>query len=133
MHRPDVFKLVGAVHVLLTLVGVLAAARSIPRHRLAAECCVRRQLFLAANWRRTKNGASSRGASTRRPEYPWRCFFGCLTGAMPLEVYNGRKKALVSVDARKLVAQAHAGIPKADLARAYGISRETVYQYLRQN
>jgi Helix-turn-helix domain of resolvase len=24
--------------------------------------------------------------------------------------------------------QAHAGIPKADLARAYGISRETVYQ-----
>jgi DNA invertase Pin-like site-specific DNA recombinase len=48
-------------------------------------------------------------------------------------VYKGRKKALGPVEAHELVAQAHAGIPKADLARAYGISRETVYQYLRQN
>ena len=48
-------------------------------------------------------------------------------------VYKGRKKALRPVEAHELVAQAHAGIPKADLARAYGISRETVYQYLRQN
>jgi DNA invertase Pin-like site-specific DNA recombinase len=47
-------------------------------------------------------------------------------------VYKGRKKALAPGDVHELVAQAHAGIPKADLARAYGISRETVYQYLRQ-
>lgn len=47
-------------------------------------------------------------------------------------VYKGRKKALGPQEARELVAQAHAGIPKADLARAYGVSRETVYQYLRQ-
>ena len=46
-------------------------------------------------------------------------------------VYRGRKRALTADDARELVEQAHAGIPKADLARAYGISRETVYQYLR--
>ena len=48
-------------------------------------------------------------------------------------VYKGRKKALGPEDVHELVAQAHAGIPKADLARAYGISRETVYQYLRQS
>jgi DNA invertase Pin-like site-specific DNA recombinase len=48
-------------------------------------------------------------------------------------VYKGRKKALQPEEAHELVVQAHAGIPKADLARAYGISRETVYQYLRQN
>ena len=47
-------------------------------------------------------------------------------------VYKGRKRALGPVETHELVAQAHAGIPKADLARAYGISRETVYQYLRQ-
>jgi len=48
-------------------------------------------------------------------------------------VYKGRKRALEPEDANELVAQARAGIPKADLARAYGISRETVYQYLRQS
>jgi DNA invertase Pin-like site-specific DNA recombinase len=46
-------------------------------------------------------------------------------------VYKGRKKALKPEEIGELVAQAQAGIPKADLARAYGISRETVYQYLR--
>src|SRR5206468_3184185 len=48
-------------------------------------------------------------------------------------VYKGRKKALGPQEAYELVVQARSGIPKADLARAYGISRETVYQYLRQN
>ncbi len=47
-------------------------------------------------------------------------------------VYKGRKRALSTTEASELIEQAHAGIPKADLARAYGISRETVYQYLRQ-
>ena len=45
--------------------------------------------------------------------------------------YKGTKKALKPKEARELCEQAHVGIPKADLARAYGISRETVYQYLR--
>lgn len=47
-------------------------------------------------------------------------------------VYKGRKKALGPVEAHELIVQARAGIPKAALARAYGISQETVYQYLRQ-
>ena len=48
-------------------------------------------------------------------------------------------KIIVALDvatkerALELVEQVRAGIPKADLARAYGISRETVYQYLRNN
>ena len=46
-------------------------------------------------------------------------------------VYRGRKKALNPEEAQELREQAYAGIPKADLARAYGISRETLYQYLR--
>jgi len=45
--------------------------------------------------------------------------------------YKGRKKALKPDEANELRKQAYAGIPKADLARAFGISRETVYQYLR--
>lgn len=45
--------------------------------------------------------------------------------------YKGRKKALDPEEAKELREQAYAGIPKADLARAYGISRETVYQYLK--
>jgi DNA invertase Pin-like site-specific DNA recombinase len=46
-------------------------------------------------------------------------------------VYKGRKRALNADEARELVAQAYAGVSKADLARTYGISRETVYPYLR--
>ena len=47
--------------------------------------------------------------------------------------YKGRKKALSLEEGKELREQAYAGIPKADLARAYGISRETVYQYLRSS
>ncbi|MEO8302526.1 MAG: recombinase family protein [Betaproteobacteria bacterium] len=46
-------------------------------------------------------------------------------------VYKGRKKSLAPESARELVELARSGIPKADLARSYGISRETVYAYLR--
>jgi DNA invertase Pin-like site-specific DNA recombinase len=46
-------------------------------------------------------------------------------------VYKGRKKALAPDQQRELVALARSGMPKAELARSYGISRETVYQYLR--
>jgi len=46
-------------------------------------------------------------------------------------VYKGRKKALTSEQMVELVECAHSGMPKAELARSYGISRETLYQYLR--
>ena len=46
-------------------------------------------------------------------------------------VYKGRGKALTAEQSRELVELARSGMPKAELARSYGISRETVYQYLR--
>jgi DNA invertase Pin-like site-specific DNA recombinase len=46
-------------------------------------------------------------------------------------VPKGRKKALSEKQAIALRARAEAGEAKATLARVYGISRETVYQYLR--
>ena len=46
-------------------------------------------------------------------------------------VYKGRKKALNAEQAAELVECARSGMPKAELARSYGISRETLYQYLR--
>jgi DNA invertase Pin-like site-specific DNA recombinase len=46
-------------------------------------------------------------------------------------VYTGRKPALTVDQARELAARAAAGERKSDLARAFGISRETVYSYLR--
>ena len=46
--------------------------------------------------------------------------------------YRGRKKALSSEQAAALRQRAGAGEQKAGLARKFGISRETLYQYLRQ-
>lgn len=46
-------------------------------------------------------------------------------------VYRGRKKSLDPEQADQLLRRATAGEPKALLAREFGISRETVYQYLR--
>lgn len=46
-------------------------------------------------------------------------------------IYKGRKKALTREQAAELVECARSGMPKAELARSYGISRETLYQYLR--
>lgn len=45
--------------------------------------------------------------------------------------YKGRKKTLSPERAAELVERAGIGVPKVILARDYGISRETVYQYLR--
>jgi len=45
--------------------------------------------------------------------------------------YRGRKKALSSVRVNELRRRANDGERKAKLAREFGISRETVYQYLR--
>jgi DNA invertase Pin-like site-specific DNA recombinase len=46
-------------------------------------------------------------------------------------VYKGRRKALNAEQTAELVECARSGMPKAELARSYGISRETLYQYLR--
>ena len=46
--------------------------------------------------------------------------------------YRGRKKTLMPERAAELVQRAANGVPKSVLAAEYGISRETVYQYLRQ-
>lgn len=45
--------------------------------------------------------------------------------------YRGRKKALSGDQVSELRRQADAGEQKAKLARQFGISRETLYQYLR--
>lgn len=45
--------------------------------------------------------------------------------------YKGRKRSLTPERAGEMVQRAGSGVPKALLAREYGISRETVYQYLR--
>jgi DNA invertase Pin-like site-specific DNA recombinase len=47
-------------------------------------------------------------------------------------VYHGRKKSLRPEQVEDLQHRAQAGEPKAQLARFFGISRETVYQYLRE-
>lgn len=46
-------------------------------------------------------------------------------------VYRGREKALAAAQAETLRKRAQAGEEKAHLAREFGISRETVYQYIR--
>jgi DNA invertase Pin-like site-specific DNA recombinase len=47
--------------------------------------------------------------------------------------YRGRKKALSPEQVVELRQRASAGDQKAALAREFGISRETLYQYLRSN
>jgi len=46
-------------------------------------------------------------------------------------VYRGRKKMLAPEQISQLHARVAAGVPKTKIARAFGISRETLYQYLR--
>jgi DNA invertase Pin-like site-specific DNA recombinase len=46
-------------------------------------------------------------------------------------VYKGRKKSLSEVAVSELRQRLDAGASKAQVARAFGISRETLYQYLR--
>ena len=45
--------------------------------------------------------------------------------------YRARKKALSDEQTVAVRQRAAAGEPKAQLAREFGISRETLYQYLR--
>lgn len=46
-------------------------------------------------------------------------------------VYHGRKKALSDDQTIELLRRAGEGEQKAALAREFGISRETLYQYLK--
>jgi len=46
-------------------------------------------------------------------------------------LYKGRKRSLSTAQANDLRKRALAGEAKADLATAFGVSRETVYAYLR--
>jgi DNA invertase Pin-like site-specific DNA recombinase len=46
-------------------------------------------------------------------------------------VYLGRKPSLTPAQAEQLRCRAQAGEKKAALAREYGVSRETLYSYLR--
>ena len=46
--------------------------------------------------------------------------------------YRGRKKALTDDQVMELRHRVGAGESKVALARSFGVSRETVYQYLRQ-
>lgn len=46
-------------------------------------------------------------------------------------VYKGRKKTLTTAQVEALRQRAEKGEAKASLARGFGISRETVYQYLK--
>ncbi|WP_139007007.1 recombinase family protein [Arthrobacter crystallopoietes] len=55
-----------------------------------------------------------------------------ITLARQRGAYRGRKRTLSSEQAVELVRRAASGTPKTILARDYGISRETVYQYLRE-
>ena len=45
-------------------------------------------------------------------------------------VYKGRRPSLTAEQVAELRAQAAAGVPKTQLARQYGIHRDTVYRYL---
>ena len=51
--------------------------------------------------------------------------------AKQCSAYRGRKKALADDQAIELRRRASAGEQKATLAREFGISRETLYQYLK--
>jgi len=48
-------------------------------------------------------------------------------------VYRGGKPKLSEEQARKLLDRVSIGVPKAAVAREFKISRETLYQYLRDN
>ena len=54
-----------------------------------------------------------------------------ITLAKARGAYKGRRKALKPEEAVQLREMANAGMPRAELARTYGISRETVYSYLK--
>lgn len=56
-----------------------------------------------------------------------------ITLAKKAGVYKGRGKKLNAEQAGALIRRAAAGEAKAALAREFGVSRQTVYQYIRPN
>ena len=54
-----------------------------------------------------------------------------ITAAKKAGVYKGRKKTLSAAQVSELRQRAESGESKASIARDFGISRETIYQYLR--
>ena len=46
--------------------------------------------------------------------------------------YKGRKRCLTAEQVEEIKHQLSNGIPKSHLAKAFNISRETLYQYLRK-
>jgi DNA invertase Pin-like site-specific DNA recombinase len=48
-------------------------------------------------------------------------------------VYRGRKNSLSPEQVAEMKQRAAGGEPKAALAREFGVSRETIYQYIRQD
>jgi DNA invertase Pin-like site-specific DNA recombinase len=46
-------------------------------------------------------------------------------------LYKGRKRKLSPEQIDQMIAQVNAGISKTDVAKAFGISRETLYQMLK--
>ena len=55
----------------------------------------------------------------------------CIALAKVRGAYRGRKRTLTDEQITDLRERVATGEPKAHLAREFGISRETVYQYLR--
>ena len=47
--------------------------------------------------------------------------------------YKGRKKVLTAEQIKKIKKQVAAGEKKSKIAKDFGISRETLYQYLKEN
>jgi DNA invertase Pin-like site-specific DNA recombinase len=45
-------------------------------------------------------------------------------------VYKGRRPSLTAEQVTELRSQAASGVPKTELARQFGIHRDTVYRYL---
>ncbi|MGH3772294.1 MAG: helix-turn-helix domain-containing protein [Pseudonocardiaceae bacterium] len=54
-----------------------------------------------------------------------------ISAAQRRGAYRGRKRSLTAAQVAELLRRGAAGEPKTTLAREFGISRETVYQYLR--
>ena len=54
-----------------------------------------------------------------------------IAAAQARGVYRGRRKSLSTAQVAELTRRSAAEEPKTTLAREFGISRETVYQYLR--
>ena len=59
--------------------------------------------------------------------------FRAVANAIALGAYRGRKKSLNSEQIAKLKQRVAAGDQKTLVARDFGISRETLYQYLRED